>query len=259
LRRVKGFTLIELLVVIAVIALLMAILMPALQRVKRQARAVVCQANLKQWGVLFASLAEDNEGRLVDRESWASCSTGQFALYIDNYRMEMFCPMATKLVIVGGRGGGRPIDSFGAWYCSGHTFRVGSYGINAWSPAYAYTPTSRSRDPDATVPFYHVNHKGANKVPVLLDSSLWASGPESDDSPPQAEVFSRNSMGRFCINRHDGYVNVLFMDWSVRKVGLKELWTFKWHRQFDTAGPWTKAGGAIAEDWPQWMRKFKDY
>ena len=49
------------------------------------------------------------------------------------------------------------------------------------------------------------------------------------------------------------------MDWSVRKVGLKELWTLKWHHEYDTAGPWTKAGGVQPEDWPQWMRSFKDY
>jgi prepilin-type N-terminal cleavage/methylation domain-containing protein len=44
----RGFTLVELLVVIAIIAVLMAILMPTLQRVRRQARSVVCQSNLKQ-------------------------------------------------------------------------------------------------------------------------------------------------------------------------------------------------------------------
>jgi hypothetical protein len=49
------------------------------------------------------------------------------------------------------------------------------------------------------------------------------------------------------------------MDWPARKVGLKELWALKWHRQFDTAGPWTKAGGVKPEDWPEWMRHFKDY
>ena len=54
-------------------------------------------------------------------------------------------------------------------------------------------------------------------------------------------------------------LNGLFMDWSVRKIGLKELWTLKWHPQFNTANEWTKAGGAQPEDCPEWMRKFKDY
>jgi prepilin-type processing-associated H-X9-DG protein len=65
--------------------------------------------------------------------------------------------------------------------------------------------------------------------------------------------------GRFCLNRHSGAVNCLFMDSSVRKVGLKELWTLKWHREFNTANRWTKAGGVQPEDWPKWMRNFKDY
>lgn len=52
---------------------------------------------------------------------------------------------------------------------------------------------------------------------------------------------------------------MLFLDWSVRKVALKEPWTLKWYPQYDTAGPWTKAGGVQPSDWPEWMRKFKDY
>ena len=61
----KAFTLIELLVVIAIIALLMSILMPALQRVKSQARSVACLSKLKQWGLFFAMYAEDYNGRFM--------------------------------------------------------------------------------------------------------------------------------------------------------------------------------------------------
>jgi len=61
------------------------------------------------------------------------------------------------------------------------------------------------------------------------------------------------------MNRHDGTVNYLFLDWSVRKVGLKELWTLKWHKLYNEDGPWTRRGGVRPEDWPEWMRRFKDY
>jgi len=61
--RFGGFTLIELLVVIAIISLLTAILLPTLSRVRRQARAVACRSNLRQWGVMFYAYTEDNDRR----------------------------------------------------------------------------------------------------------------------------------------------------------------------------------------------------
>ena len=66
----KAFTLIGLLVVIAVIAVLMGILMPALGRVRKQARAVACQANLKHWGLIFKMYTDDNDGKFYS--AWSS-------------------------------------------------------------------------------------------------------------------------------------------------------------------------------------------
>jgi prepilin-type N-terminal cleavage/methylation domain-containing protein len=58
----RAFTLVELLVVIAIIALLVSILMPAMARVKKQARAVMCQTNLRQWRICFQMYEGDNYG-----------------------------------------------------------------------------------------------------------------------------------------------------------------------------------------------------
>jgi hypothetical protein len=49
------------------------------------------------------------------------------------------------------------------------------------------------------------------------------------------------------------------MDWSARKVGLKELWTLKWTPDVKADNSWTKAGDVRPQDWPEWMRRFRDY
>jgi len=70
MHKRKGFTLIELLVVIAIIALLMAILMPALQRVKKQVWTILCRSNLNQYGLAARMYLDDNEGGFPYSFSW---------------------------------------------------------------------------------------------------------------------------------------------------------------------------------------------
>jgi prepilin-type N-terminal cleavage/methylation domain-containing protein/prepilin-type processing-associated H-X9-DG protein len=63
MNKHRGFTLIELLVVIAIIAVLMAIMMPALQRVKEQAREITCRSHLRQYGIAQAMYLDDHDDR----------------------------------------------------------------------------------------------------------------------------------------------------------------------------------------------------
>ncbi len=262
----RGFTLIELLVVIAIIALLMAILMPALQRVKKQAKSVICQAHLKEWATIFALYTDDNNGNFPIRTGnsgrWMD-SMRDYYITIEDIRC---CPMAIKLAnptaevdadIFGG--------TFIAWgklySIYGRTAEYyGSYGING----YLYVPgTDPLYGKPADYYWRTPNVKGAANILMFMDCYFWCGWPEDNDDPPEydgAQVRSdANALNRFCINRHDGFINASFMDYSIRKVGLKELWTLNWHRGFNRAGPWTTAGGIQPSDWPEWMRRLKDY
>ena len=250
-----GFTLIELLVVIAITVLLMAILLPALQRVKKQTKAVACQSNLHQWGLIFEMRTEDDEGRFASGmvHKW-ECQADPILHYGGDFDEHFLCPMARKF------GSGWQLRRFEAWICSNHKRRAGSYGLNGWCVPWSSYALEDFRW------WYYANHKGASNIPVFLDSRAPLGyphavfePPEYDDAPDLTGLSSPRSMSNFCVSRHDGYINSLFMDWSVRKIGLKELWTLKWHGEFDTAGPWTKAGSVQPSDWPQWMRGFKDY
>lgn len=287
-----AFTLIELLVVIAVIALLLAIFLPALERARKQARAAACQVNLRQWATTLALYAQDHEGRfprqdystiwiLTGRDPrFPARPVGDFgpdANAVTQYHpirtKGMLCPVATR---PGQRGG------TGATYTSADgmswSFRVTygttylawvltepgpplcvSYGLNRWLFDRPVDFVPFAAPPPSYTDIYSLRRTAS--VPLLLDCMRHYGLPTTETPPPPYEdtLPLQGAMAPFCLNRHNGHMNCLFLDWSIRKVGLKELWTLKWSEEFNTGGPWTQRGGVKPEDWPEWMRGFKDY
>jgi len=259
----SAFTLIELLVVIAIVALLLAILMPTLQRIRRQAKAVVCMSNLRQWGPLLSMYTDDNDGRLFtggadiyDIFSEKCLWYNQMYSYWCNSKDIFLCPVTSRSIPSDGNS--RTGTTFQAWYFFYNSV-IGSYGHNYWAIDDRY---SLREDVDNKC-WRTCRIRQANTVPILFDCTRPIGGlynpcwepPVFEDQSDRENYDEVDCM----INRHDGCINMLFMDWSVRRIGIKELWTLKWHRNYDTAGPWTKAGGVTYEDWPQWMRTLKDY
>jgi prepilin-type N-terminal cleavage/methylation domain-containing protein/prepilin-type processing-associated H-X9-DG protein len=256
--RRAAFTLIELLVVIAVIALLVAILLPALQRARKQAGGMICQARLRQWGMAFKIYLDENAnkwfGLQPDDYGWV-VQTSWF--WQDNSSVGL-CPVAAKYVplsdpsvayTIGDR-----VHAWSAWVQLpiGKLPCAMSYGFNP-----GLYPFDLERPNDS--PYWRTDDvRDAARIPVLMDCVHNEGHTSSKIGPPEQEGPPWKGY-TMCINRHDGGINMLFMDWSVRTVGLKELWTLRWTRQYDTANPWTLAGGARPEDWPAWMRGFKDY
>jgi len=272
-RLLTGFTLIELLVVIAIIALLLAILMPALQRVKKQARSSACKANMHSWAQIWAMYCQDNDGKFCEEQRNVNWPRGNWIVALrPYYRTKMgilICPTAVKrLPTMPGHG------SYDRTYIMGtggmeNRREEASYGANCW-----IFNSRPNQDAIQSRPvkwnWKTCDVRGGNEIPIFGDSMWRGGGPFYQNGNPQSIriappeyngqwVKANHEMKHFVIDRHSRRVNHMFLDWSAREVDLKELYTLKWHRTFNKIGYWTLAGGAQPSIWPPWLREYKDY
>ncbi len=257
--RQKGFTLIELLVVIAIIALLLAILMPALGKVKEQAKAVVCMSNVKQWGVMFSLYTQDNDGRFMEAYG---------GLWVDPLRPYFGAGNTKKIRLCPSTSLKKSDPFFEAWSFSTESAGgvlepdyASSYGINNWV---YYTPSSMTTlfdEPTAYNWKKTTTASASNTIPVFLECYRWGGNPDSGDVPPvnRPETYAAmvaatvgGGMNRFNLDRHQGKVNVLFLDASARRTALRELWRLKWHRRYSPGVEFKRQTNA---GWPDWMKK----
>jgi prepilin-type N-terminal cleavage/methylation domain-containing protein len=278
----RAFTLVELLVVLGIIALLMSILIPVLAKARRQAKAVACISNLRQWAAFFSMYTLDSDGYFMLEPAYypdGSVMPGEhpeertwYSILWPYHRERKLylCPLATRPEDEGGR---NPFSAWGLWDddlpygrgfedASGEKYLYGSYGMNYW----ILNPQS-GQEPSSWIPWLsyfwrNANARGANQVPLLLDCQWTGVEPVADAPPPEYDgdvadelTYCEDDMKRVCLNRQrNGTTNGAFMDFSVRKIGLKELWELRWHRH------WIEDRARAGEpEWPRWMRNFKDY
>ncbi len=272
----------DLLVTLACVVFLLINIAAVGPRGRRHAKEMLCLSNLYKWGPVFEAFAADNDGYFMrgwgdwsgvtHRDMWPEALR---PYYGNNHNLRC-CPEA---VVPGTEIGGDPWGGYGtfaAWgvfdgecgnassaWATVTACDYGSYGINGYICNPPIFP-SQWHGYFGQYNWRNANADGADNIPLFLDCQ-WIDGwPEEYSDPPAYDGIPwgaayPESMPRYCISRHRGYVNSVFLDFSARKVGLKELWTLKWHRDYDVNGPWTVAGGVQPGDWPEWMQEFEDY
>jgi prepilin-type N-terminal cleavage/methylation domain-containing protein len=256
----RGFTLIELLVVISIIALLMGILLPAMQKVSKHARAVACQANLHSWALIWKIYTDDYEGKFLPGQGGEGTNVTRMwpNILYDYYQEEgiRFCPAAKKTA---GEGGVNPLMAWGPFTSGSRTDISASYGFNEWL---SDRPLGEA---ESSSYFRNVNNiRSTSKVPMFMDCLWYDVWAHDIDNPPDYDgatinLSGSNEIRRVCLNRHSQGINMTFVDYSVRKVNLKELWILKWSNTYNIHGRWTRAGGVTPDMWPEWMQGMRDY
>lgn len=264
----KAFTLIELLVVIGIIAILAALLLPALAAAKHKSQGVRCVANLKQITTSGLMYMGDTGQMILDSgsnnlDSWV----GELAPYGVTANL-ILCPATSKFAkqVVASEAGGTASVSWYTWPPTPNAPISGSYGVNGWLLSY---------DPNVTVvnggidppPTRVINNpqfifakpaslRAAPQTPFFTDATYWNQFPLEGDQPApdlsQGQWANIPGMQRCTIWRHGGTrtataltpvghslqgsiiprgaaINIGFADGHAEQVKVKDLWTLYWH------------------------------
>src|SRR5262249_29475258 len=146
----------------------------------------------------------------------------------------MICPTTKRPKL-------KPLKDDGWWGTATKTWRAleaeGSYGMNLWLDDQGEFVADFPRDK-----YYPKFSIASADVPAYGDSVWVGSWPDSNDRPP-LDLLGKGYpdfphakgqfMGRFAINRHNGGINIGYVDGHSAKVSVKGLWAVNWHRDYE--------------------------